>query len=161
MLQVKPQLFVDTFYFPKRTAKKKQKPATRVNSTKKRPPTKEPTQKRAPLSPEAKKEGHRKRAAEQRSKAKALGLCQDCPQPAIAGQTRCEKHRADHLAYTRSRREASKQPEDRLTRKSETRDPRNTAAPQPATPPNRIEDRTFQLTPLLPPKKNGCFHAPA
>ena len=103
LLYVKPQLFADTFYFPQRNAKKKkQKSAARANNTKKRTPPKEPSPKRTPLSPEAKKEKERKRDKERRSTAKAMamGFCRDCRQPAIEGQTRCEAcaewHRQDH-----------------------------------------------------------------
>ena len=108
---VKPQLFTDTIYFPKRNAKK-QKPAAIKTTTKKRTPSKDPSPKRTPLSPEAKREKNRKRDREKRSTAKALGLCRDCPQPAIDGLTRCEKHQADLLAYSRGRRAAAKQSEN-------------------------------------------------
>ena len=130
---VKPQLFTDTIYFPKRNAKK-QKSAAIKNNTKKRTPPKDPSPERTPLSPEAKKERDRTRSQEKRSKAKAMGLCRDCPQPAIDGQTRCRKHRADLLAYSRSRRAAAKQSENSPSPKPPARTPQNGANPQPAKP---------------------------
>ena len=49
------------------------------------------------LTEEQKRELRRVRAAEERQRRKELGLCRDCPNCAIAGQTRCadcaEKHR--------------------------------------------------------------------
>ena len=53
--------------------------------------------KRVRLTAEERKEQGRTRAAENRLKLKESGLCRDCRQPAIPGQTRCpdcaEKHR--------------------------------------------------------------------
>ena len=133
MPYVKPQLFADTFYFPKRNAKK-QKPAARKHSTKKRTPPKDPSPKRTPLSPEAKKERDRKRDRDKRSRAKAMGLCRDGPQPAIDGLTRCEKHQAKLLTYARNRRAAAKQSENSPSPKSPARPPQNGADPRPAKP---------------------------
>ena len=49
------------------------------------------------LTDEQKRELRRVRAAEERQRRKELGLCRDCPNTAIAGQTRCadcaERHR--------------------------------------------------------------------
>ncbi len=49
------------------------------------------------LTDEEKRELRRVRAAEERQRRKELGLCRDCPNTAIAGQTRCadcaERHR--------------------------------------------------------------------
>ena len=133
MLDVKPQLFADTFYFPKRNAKK-QKSAAIKTTTKKWTPPKDPSPKRIPLSPEAKREKNRKRDKEKRSTAKAMGLCRDCPQPAIDGLIRCEKHQADLLAYSRSRRDSAKQSENSPSPKPPARTPQNGANPQPAKP---------------------------
>ena len=130
---VKPQLIADTFNFPKRNPKK-QKPAARENSTKKRTPPKDLAPKRTPLTPEAKKERDRRRSREKRSTAKAMGLCRDCPQPAIDGLTRCEKHQADLLAYSRSRRAAANQSENSPSPKPPARTPQNGANPQTAKP---------------------------
>ena len=53
--------------------------------------------KRVRLTAEERKERGRARTAEKRLKLKESGLCRDCRQPAIPGQTRCpdcaEKHR--------------------------------------------------------------------
>ena len=131
MPYVKPQLFADTFYFSKRNAKK-QKPAARKHSTKKRTPPKDLPPKRTPLSPEAKREKNRKRDKEKRSTAKAMGLCRDCPQPAIDGLTRCEKHHAHLLDYARNRRAAAKQSENSPNPNPPTLTPQNGADQQPA-----------------------------
>ena len=49
------------------------------------------------LTDEQKRELRRVRAAEERQRRKELGLCRDCPNVAIEGQTRCpdcaERHR--------------------------------------------------------------------
>ena len=53
--------------------------------------------KRARLTPEELRERRRQRAAAERERRNSLGLCGDCANTAIAGQTRCpdcaEKHR--------------------------------------------------------------------
>ena len=128
---VKPQLSSDTIYFTKRHPKK-QKPAARKHSTKKRTPPKDIPPKRIPLTPQAKKEKSRTSSKNKRSRAKAMGLCRDCPQPAIDGLTRCEKHHADLLAYVRNRRAAAKQSENSPTPNPPTRPPQNSANTQPA-----------------------------
>ena len=73
-------------------ARKASKPAT---TTAKPKTSKKP--KRVRLTPEERKERGRARAAENRLKLKESGLCRDCRQPAIPGQTRCpactENHR--------------------------------------------------------------------
>ena len=131
MPYVKPQLFADAFYFPKRNPKK-QKPAARKNSTKKRTPPKDTPPKRTPLSPDAKKERDRKSDRDKRSRAKAMGLCRDCPQPAIDGLTRCEKHHAKLLTYARNRRAAGNQSENSPSPNPPARTPQNGADPRPA-----------------------------
>ena len=51
---------------------------------------KKPTQpKRPKLTPDQKKEFTRVRAAEERQRRKELGLCRECPNQTIKGQTRC------------------------------------------------------------------------
>jgi len=49
------------------------------------------------LTDEQRRELRRVRAAEERQRRKELGLCRDCPNVAVEGQTRCsdcaEKHR--------------------------------------------------------------------
>ena len=56
--------------------------------------------KRARLTVKEKQERARARAAENRTKLKDAGLCKDCRNTAIPGQTRCpecaEKHRTGH-----------------------------------------------------------------
>ena len=79
---------------PKSTrAPKTSKPAA-AQTTKPRA-SKKP--KRVRLTPEERQERARERAVETRSKLKDAGLCKDCRQPAIPGQTRCpdcaENHR--------------------------------------------------------------------
>ena len=73
-------------------ARKASKPAT---TTAKPKTSKKP--KRVRLTPGERQERGRARAAENRRKLKDSGLCKDCRQPAIPGQTRCpscvEKHR--------------------------------------------------------------------
>ena len=60
-------------------------------------PKASPKPKRLRLTPEERQERARARAVEARSKLKDAGLCKDCRQPAIPGQTRCpdcaENHR--------------------------------------------------------------------
>ena len=67
---------------------------TRAASAKRRP-TAKPTRPR--LTEEEKRELRRIRASENRQRRKELGLCKDCPNQAIKGQTRCpncvETHR--------------------------------------------------------------------
>ena len=129
---VKPQLIADTFNFSKRNPKK-QKPAARKNSAQKRTPPKDTPPKRTPLTPEAKKERDQTRGKDKRSKAKAMGLCRDCPQPAIDGLTRCEKHHADLLDYVRNRCAAAKQSENTPTNTNPPARPtQNGANTQPA-----------------------------
>ena len=73
-------------------ARKVAKPATTVAK-----PKASEKPKRVRLTPEERQERGRARAVEKRSKLKAAGLCKDCRQPAIPGQTRCsscaDKHR--------------------------------------------------------------------
>ena len=73
-------------------ARKVSKPATAAAKPK---ASKNP--KRVRITPEERQERCRARAVETRSKLKDAGLCKDCRQPAIPGQTRCpdcaEKHR--------------------------------------------------------------------
>ena len=52
--------------------------------------------KRVRLTPEERQERGRARAVEKRSKLKEQGLCRDCRQPAIPGQTRCPSCAAKH-----------------------------------------------------------------
>ena len=63
-----------------------------------------------------------------------MGLCRDCPQPAIDGLTRCEKHQADLLAYVKNRRAAAKQSENSPNPNPPARTPPNGADPRPAKP---------------------------
>ena len=60
------------------------------------------TPKRVRLTPEERQERARARAVEARNKLKEAGLCRDCRQRAIPGQTRCpdcaEKHRQSRQA---------------------------------------------------------------
>ena len=116
MPSAKPQLFIDTFQIPKRTGKKKHKPSSNVSNTKssgskKRTAPKEPVPKRTPLTPEARRERTRTRDKEKREIAKSLGICRDCGEPAILGQTRCEqcaeRHRISRRTYDRRRRPAA------------------------------------------------------
>ena len=59
----------------------------RPNTT---PQSKKPTQTKSPkLTSDQNKEFKRVRAAEERQRRKELGLCQECPNQAIKGQTRC------------------------------------------------------------------------
>ena len=73
-------------------ARKVSKPATTAAK-----PKASEKPKRVRLTPEERQERGRARAVEKRSKLKEHGLCRDCQQPAIPGQTRCsdcaEKHR--------------------------------------------------------------------
>ena len=55
-------------------------------------------------SPPERREQHRLQEQERRRRAKALGLCRDCPNPAIPDQTRCptcaNRHRVSRSAAT-------------------------------------------------------------
>ena len=77
---------------PRTPARKVSKPATIAAK-----PKASEKPKRVRLTPEERRERARARAVEKRSKLKEQGLCRDCQQPAIPGQTRCpdcaEKHR--------------------------------------------------------------------
>ena len=151
MQWAKPQLFTDTIYFTKQNPKKQNSTAKKKGSkkqtppkdpspkrtplspdAKKRTPPKDTPPKRTPLSPEAKKERDRKSDRDKRSRAKAMGLCRDCPQPAIDGLTRCEKHHAKLLTYARNRRAAGKQSENSPSPNPPARTPQNGADPRPA-----------------------------
>ena len=60
------------------------------------------------------REQNRLRAQEKRLKAKDLGICKSCPNPAKQGETRCEtcaeKHRVGRRKNDAQRRAAAKQP---------------------------------------------------
>ena len=112
MNHAKTQLLTDTFRYAKRNSKK-QKLELRADNTKTRKLTpKEPVPKRIPLTPEERRERQRAafRAAfkEKLEKAKSLGLCRHCGEPAIDSQTRCdscaEKHRISRREHDRKRR---------------------------------------------------------
>ena len=57
------------------------------------------------------RESHPLYAQERRRKAKELGLCKSCPNPAKPGQTRCptcaEKHRESRIRSNAKRRESA------------------------------------------------------
>lgn len=109
----KPQLLTDTFQLPKRGGKKKQKPAPRANNTKKRTPPKDPVPKKAPLTPEARRERQRIRHKEKLERARLSGQCRHCGEPAIPSQTRCEtcaeKHRVSRRLNDAKRNEKTKE----------------------------------------------------
>ena len=95
-------MLVNPAYEPKPAAKtkKRRKPATKKSAAKPTPqatPAHAPKPKRVKLTPEGRKERARARAAATRQQRKRDGLCRDCANPAIAGQTRCadcaDKHR--------------------------------------------------------------------
>ena len=103
----KRQLFVDTYHRSQRAGKEK-KSGSRTNDAKQERPRKETTpkerkEKRIPLTPEARKERQRTNHKEKLAKAKASGLCRHCGEPAIEGQTRCdrcaERHRLSGRVY--------------------------------------------------------------
>ena len=98
--------FYETEPETKRKAKKPANPkakSTRATNTSK-PAAAKPAKPKAPKKPkqarltaEERQERARARAAEHRSKMKKSGLCKDCRNTAIPGQTRCQdcakKHR--------------------------------------------------------------------
>ena len=153
----------DTFQIPERTSKKKHKPNSNASNTKskgskKRTAPKEPVPKRTPLTPEARRERQRTRHKEKRERAKSLGICRHCGEPAILGQTRCEqcaeRHRISCKTYDRRRRAATEQHNEGLLGEptapdapsnaiSQTAKRTNEPPPKPATgttkPPNRRE----------------------
>ena len=103
----KRQLFVDTYHRSQR-ARKEKKSGSRTNDAKQERPKKgtapkERKEKRIPLTPEARKERQRTNHKEKLAKAKASGLCRHCGEPAIEGQTRCdrcaERHRLSGRVY--------------------------------------------------------------
>ena len=80
-------------------ARKTSKPAT-LQTVK---PKASEKPKRVRLTPEERQERARARAAEKRSKLKEQGLCKDCQQPAILGQTRCPACAENHRVSRRPR----------------------------------------------------------
>ena len=100
--------------------KKRNKPARDGKATKalrakhaeKSTPPKESRPKRTPQTLQQKRQRERDRWKERYQKAKSLGICRNCDQPAIPGQTRCadcaEKHRVSRRANDRRRRAAAK-----------------------------------------------------
>ena len=136
MLCAKPQLLTDSFHYPKRVVKdKKQKSATRANPSRKSKTPKDPKPKRTPLTPEARKERQRTSFKKKLEDAKSLGLCRHCPEPAIEGQTRCEKcaerHRARHREDDSRRRAAAKLSEEKPTQEPVAPPSQEATAPQP------------------------------
>ena len=119
MLYAKPQLLTDSFHYPKRSTKKKQKSVARAKPSRKPKAPKDPKPKRAPLTSEARKERDRTRSKRRFEDAKSLGLCRDCREPALEGQTRCEKcaerHRARRREDDSRRRAVAKLSEERPT----------------------------------------------
>ena len=119
----KGRFFQYTFKLPEnnrrhraKTRKPPRKPTVRKPQKEAAPKTRQPKRRPEPTPPEVEakrqklldyyrlknqtpeyKERARLFAQEKRRKAKELGLCRDCPNPAIPGQTRCEtcteKHR--------------------------------------------------------------------
>ena len=97
---------------PKRKTKKPANPkpaSARARKTSK-PSTAQPVKpkasektKRVRLTPEERQERPRARAAEKRRKLKESGLCKDCQQPAIPGQTRCQSCANKHRQSRRPR----------------------------------------------------------
>ena len=134
MLYAKPQLLTDSFHYPKRGTKKKQKSGTRAERSRKPKAPKDPKQKRVPLTPEAKNERRRTSFKKRLEEAKALGLCRDCREPAIEGQTRCqqcaERHRVRRREDHRRRRAAT----NKLSEDKPTQGPVAPASPGGTTP---------------------------
>ena len=135
------QLLTDRFHCPKRGTKKKQKSGTRAKRSRKPKAPKDPKPKRTPLTPEAKKERRRTGFKKRLEEAKSLDLCRDCREPAIEGQTRCEKcaerHRVRRRESDRSRRAAAKLREVKPAQEPVAASPVATA-PQPG---QQAEDR--------------------
>ena len=101
---------VHSAYQPKpesKTGKTRKAPARTVESepglASAAKPTVSKKLKKPQLEPEERKEHSRARAAENRKRRKAMGLCKDCPNQAIAGQSRCsscaEKNRQRHSRH--------------------------------------------------------------
>lgn len=87
-------MLVNLAYEPKRAAKtkKRRKATTKKSAAKIAPQAKAvsaPKPKRVKLTPEERKERARTRASATRQQRKRDGLCRDCPNNAIEGQTRC------------------------------------------------------------------------
>ena len=97
----------------KSSAKKAKTNDTKRQRSKKVTPPKDPTKKRIPLTPQARRERQRLSNKQHLVKAKALGLCRHCGKPAIEGQTRCdrcaEKHRVSYKVYGIKRRAKAKE----------------------------------------------------
>ena len=145
VIYVKPQLFTDTFHLPERgTKKKKYTPDSRANDTRKRTPPKAPAPKKVPLTSEERKQRQKVQWKEKYVRAKALGLCRHCGEPAIPGQTRCEncaeKHRVSLRAYDRKRSAAANQTTEDTQAGPTASDPTSKAAPRTDTRSN--ETRT-------------------
>ena len=110
----KRQFFVDSFPLPvpvrklKSSSKRAQPNDGTQQKSRKVTAPKEPREKRIPLTPEARKERQRKQFKERLEKAKSLGLCRHCGEPAIEGRTRCvpcaETHQVSRRRYDAERR---------------------------------------------------------
>ena len=121
MHYAKAQLLTDFFHYPKRgVQKKEQKRAARAKTSRKPKAPKELKTKPLPLTPEARKERERARFKRQLEEFKALGLCRHCREPAIEGQTRCqrcaEQHRVRRREDDRRHRAAAKRSEEKPTK---------------------------------------------
>ena len=160
MPYAKPQLLIDIFHLPKR-AGKKQKPGSRPNNAKSgrsniRTTPKGPTHKRQPLTLEARKERRQTQHKEKLDRAKSLGLCRHCGEPATGGQTRCvqcaERHRARRREDDSRRRAAAKLSEERPTQEPVAPASQEATAPQPdqqapyrkATPASQASTPTYR-----------------
>ena len=92
----KPQLFTDTIFIPKRTHK-------RTKSARRQKPTRT-SQKKSVRTPNSQPSTRNKTPALTRQERKEQDLCR-CGQPAIHGQTRCDKCGAEHREWNRQNSE--------------------------------------------------------
>ena len=98
--------------------------AVRTGPAKKSRSPKGSRPKRTPLTPEQKRQRERDRWKDRYERAKSLGICRNCDNPAIPGQTRCEdcadKHRVSRRANDKRRRAAAKRSAEQKTLTTET-----------------------------------------
>ena len=106
------------------------------------------------------REYNRRLAQEQRQKAKELGQCPHCGEPAIPGQTRCEQcaeqHRVSRRAYDRRRGAVAKQARGDLPDRPAAPESTSNTTPQPARRTNDPCPKPPKGTNTSPQTRSSC-----
>ena len=89
---LKPQLFIDTIFIPKRTRKRMKSGPSRKSTR--------PSQKKSAHAPKPQPSTRKQKPALTRQERKEQGLCR-CGQAAVQGQTRCAECAVKHREWTR------------------------------------------------------------